>query len=82
MKTKSVEPLSPSSTDGELIDSVSLSAMVPVPVAVDTVAFVGLLRDIATVSSGSLVVSPVTDTVIVWLVVPAANVSVPAVTAV
>ena len=82
MKTRFAEPLSPSSTNGELIDSVSLSSMVPVPVpvrgAVDTVAPDALPRVITTVSSGSLVVSPCTDTVIVWLVVPAANVSCPA----
>ena len=83
-----VEPLSPSVTVGELTESVgvveSSSRMVPVPLpaVADSVAFVGLLRVTTTVSSDSLVPSPVTDTVIVWLVVPAANVSVPAVSAV
>ena len=83
-----VEPLSPSVTVGELIENVgvdvSSSLMVPVPLlaVVDSPAPDALLRAITTVSSDSAVMSPVTATVIVWLVVPAANVSIPAVTAV
>ena len=87
-----VEPLSPSATvtaRGVAIVNVgvpvvSSSRMVPVPLlaVADSPAPVALLRAITTVSSASRVVSPVTNTVIVWLVVPAANVSIPAVTAV
>ena len=80
-----VEPLSPSVTLGELIDSVgvaSLSVIVPVPVPAEIVAFVALLRATTTVSFGSSRTSPVTDTLKVWLVVPAAKVSVPPVIAV
>ena len=81
-----VEPLSPSATVGELTDTVSPSSSlivpVPLPAVDDTVALVGLLRVTTTVSCDSWFVSPVTDTAIVWLVVPGANVSVPAVSAV
>ena len=52
--------------------------IVPVPVPVESVAFVGLLNATTTVSSGSSLVSPVTDTVTLRLVTPAANVNVPA----
>ena len=56
--------------------------IVPVPLAVEIVAFVGLLRVTTTVSFDSSSASPVTDTSKVWLVVPAAKVSVPPVIAV
>ena len=56
--------------------------IVPVPVAAEKVAFTALLNSTTTVSSGSSVVSPVTDTMMIRLVSPAANVSVPAVNAV
>ena len=62
--------------------SSSLIVPVPVPAVADTVAFVGLLRATTTVSFGSSVVSPRTDTVTVLLVSPAANVSVPPLSAV
>ena len=83
-----VEPLSPSFTVGESIDSVgnvSSLLMVPVPLlaVVDSVApDDGLLSSITTVSSASTVMSPCTVTVIAWLLVPGENVSCPAVTAV
>ena len=81
------DPLSPSVTLGESIDNVgtpSLSVIVPVPVpaVVETAAFVGALSDTRTVSFDSSRTSPVTDTLKVSLVVPAANVSVPPVIAV
>ena len=86
MKSRFAEPLLPSDTLGLLIDSdggSSSSVIVPTPVAVaDSVALVGPLRAIRTVSSASSSVSPVTDTRIVPVVSPAAIVSVPAVTAV
>ena len=55
----------------------SSSVMVPVPVAVPMVAFTAPLNSTATVSFGSSVVSPVSETVIVLLVSPAAKVRVP-----
>ena len=81
------EPLSPSVTLGSLIDSVgvaSLSVIVPVPVpaVVETAAFTGSFSRTFTVSFASSRTSPVTATSKVWLVVPAAKVSVPAVSAV
>ena len=60
----------------------SSSVIVPVPVPVEIVAFTALLSSTTTVSSDSSVVSPVTDTARVRLVSPAANVSVPAASAV
>ena len=62
----------------------SSSTIVPVPVRplTGTCAFTGPLSTTATVSSGSSLVSPVTDTVTLRLVTPAAKVSVPAGTAV
>ena len=60
----------------------SSSVIVPVPLAVPIPAFPAPLNATTTVSSGSSVVSPVTDTVIVSLVSPAVKVSVPPVTAV
>ena len=60
----------------------SSSVIVPVPVAVPIVAFAALLNVATTVSFDSFRTSPVTDTSKVWLVVPAANVSVPPVMAV
>ena len=79
-----VEPLSPSVTLGESMEMVTLSSLtiVPVPVAVEIVAFAALLRVTMTVSSASSSVSPVTDTLKVWLVVPTGKVSVPPVIAV
>ena len=56
--------------------------IVPVPLAVEIVAFVGPLRVTTTVSFDSSSASPVTDTSKVRLVVPAAKVSVPLVIAV
>ena len=85
MNVRFVEPLSPSVTLGESIDSVgasSSSVIVPVPVAVEIVASVALLRVTTMVSLTSSIASPVTDTSKVWLVVPAAKVSVPPVIAV
>ena len=85
VNVKSFDPLFPSVTLGELIETVgapSSSVIVPVPVAVPIVAFPALLSVATTVSSASSSVSPVTDTSKVWLVVPAANVSVPPVIAV
>ena len=78
-------PGAPSATLGLLMDTVgasSSSVMVPVPVAVARVAFTGALRVTITASSASSAVSPVTVTSIVCVVVPAAKVSVPAVSAV
>ena len=62
----------------------SSSAIVPVPIRplTGTCAFTGPLSTTTTVSSGSSVVSPVTDTAILRLVTPAAKVRVPAGTAV
>ena len=60
----------------------SSSVILPVPVPVEIITFVGWLNTTTTVSSGSSVVSPVTDTMMIRLVSPAANVSVPAVNAV
>ena len=60
----------------------SSSVIVPVPVAVEIVAFAALPSDTTTVSFDSSRTSPVTETSKVWLVVPAANVSVPPVMAV
>ena len=80
-----VSPVSPSVTLGELIDrvGVSLSAIVPVPVAVEIGVFdgFGLLSVICTVSLPSISPSPVTETSKVLLVSPAENVSVPPVIA-
>ena len=58
----------------------SSSVIVPVPLAAvaDRTALVGLPSAMITVSFGSSVSSPVTDTVKVSLVLPAANVTVPA----
>ena len=80
MNVRSVDPLSPSVALGESTESdgaASSSVIVPVPVAVPITAFVGPLNRTATVSFGSSVVSPRTDTVIVLLVSPAENVNVP-----
>ena len=80
-----VAPTVPSGTLGDEIDSVgapSSSVIVPVPLPAAIVAFVAPLSLTATVSSDSSVVSPLTDTAMLRLVTPAANVSVPAATAV
>ena len=84
MNVRFVEPLSPSVTLGESMETVTPSSLtiVPVPVAVEIVAFAALLSIATTVSFGSSSVSPVTDTSKVWLVVPIAKVSVPPVIAV
>ena len=52
--------------------------IVPTPWASASSALVGLKRFTAKVSSFSMTVSPTTLTTIVWLVMPGANVSVPA----
>ena len=81
------DPPFPSITLGDVIDTIgtaSSSAIVPVPLAAPlaSLAFVGLLNVTTTVSSGSSSASPVTKTPSVRLVVPAAKVSVPPVSAV
>ena len=74
------DPVSPSVTLGESIDrlGVSLSNIVPVPVAVaiGVPDGFGLLSVICIVSLASVVLSPVTETEIVLLVSPTAKVSV------
>ena len=85
---RSAVPLSPSATLGELIESTGSSSLVIVPVPSSSatppvsVAFEGEDSRSTTVSCRSRTVSPVTATVTVFAVSPAANVSVPAVTAV
>ena len=64
------------------VGAASSSVIVPVPDAVEMLVFVGLLRVTTTVSFGSSVVSPRTDTVTALLVSPAANVTRPALSAV
>ena len=77
VNTRFTEPLSPSVTFGESIENTrSSSLIVPVPLAV-AMPVVALLSEITIVSFPSIAVSPVTDTVIVLLVTPAPNVSVP-----
>ena len=71
-----------SATASVTVGAASSSVIVPVPEAVPTVAPAALPSVTTTVSSGSSVVSPVTDTVIVLLVSPAAKVSVPEASAV
>ena len=81
----SPSPTSLSSTVSVIVSgalSSSVIVPVPVPAVFDTAAFVGALRDTRIVSSDSFTVSPVTNTLKVWLVVPAAKVSAPAVMAV
>ena len=85
VNVNAADPPFPSITLGDEIDSIgaaSSSVIVPVPLPVASVAFVGLLSFTATVSSDSSLVSPVTDTMRLRLVTPAAKVSVPAGTAV
>ena len=67
-----LEPLSPSVTLGELIDSdgLSSSVIVPVPVSVPIVPLSAPLRITTTVSSSSGSVSPVTATLKVFSVSP------------
>ena len=78
-----VEPvLPPSSMEDRdrasvTVGCASSSVIVPVPVAVPMVALAARLNTIATVSFGSLVVSPVIETVIVLRISPAAKVRVP-----
>lgn len=55
----------------------SSMTIVPVPVPRAMIAFVGPLSATAKVSSASIFVSPLTGTVIVCVVTPGANVSVP-----
>ena len=86
VKSRFVVPLSPSDTLASPIDTVggsSSSVIVPTPVAAvdDRTALTGPLSVSRTVSSASSSVSPVTDTVIVLLVSPAAKVSVVSLTA-
>ena len=64
------------------VGAASSSVIVPVPVPVPTVAPEALPRATTTVSSGSSVASPVTDTVMLLLVSPTAKVSVPEASAV
>ena len=66
----------------EMVGADSSSVIVPVPVAVPSVAFFGSLRVTGMVSSASGRVSPWTVTVTVRLVSPAAKVRVPAARAV
>ena len=84
MNVRFTDPLSPSVTLGESIENTrSSSRIVPVPLAVAiAVPADALLSASTTVSFPSFSVSPRTDTVIVLLVSFAANVSVPAATAV
>ena len=82
-----VSPAAPSATLGLSMDTVgaaSSSVTVPVPVVASAarVAFTGSLNVTSTVSAGSSAASLVTATSRVWLVVPMAKVSVPAVIAV
>ena len=77
--------MSPSATLGDEIEAegaASSSVIVPLPLAVPSKALEALLSVTATVSLGSSRVSPVTRTVTVFSVSPAAKVSVPAVSAV
>ena len=67
-------------TGGDMVPSSFV--IVPVPVPVPIAALMPLLSATTTVSSGSSSVSPVTDTVISRVVVPAAKVRVPPVMAV
>ena len=79
-----VEPLSPSPTPGESMETVgvvSSSVIVPVPVEIARAAFSGFSSVTTTVSSGSLAKSPVTETVMLFVVSPAAKVRAPAASA-
>ena len=71
-----------SATASVTVGAASSSVIVPVPVPLPIVAPEALPSVTTTVSFGSSVVSPVTDTVIVSLVSPAAKVSVPEASAV
>ena len=87
MKVRVAAPVSPSVTVGLSMDSAgvaSSSAIVPVPVSSPEgmVALVGPLKVTSIVSFASSRASPVSVTSIVWVVVPAAKVSVPAARAV
>ena len=84
VKTRFVEPLSPSSTLGESSESTGASSfvIVPVPVAVPMAAFTARLSVTRTVSLASAAVSPRTETVMSPEVAPAAKVRVPASSAV
>ena len=80
VNTRSAEPLFPSVTLAEAMDTVggsSSSVMVPVAEAVETVAFTGFERVTVRVSSGSSPASVVTGTEMVSVVSFAAKVSVP-----
>ena len=80
VKTAVVVPVLPSVTVTLLIDRVSTPSsftIVPRPWPSRIVALPGLDRFTTNVSSGSTVVSPMTGTVIVPVVAPAAMVSVP-----
>ena len=81
---RSAEPLSPSVTLGDEIDSPEPSSLVivPVPVAEAIEALEAPLSCTSTVSADSWSVSPLTATVTVFAVSPAANVSVPVASAV
>ena len=79
--TESVGAVGGSSSFG-LGGAASSSMIVPTPVAVPSTAFVGPRKVMTTVSSASSTVSPVTETAMVRLVAPAANISVPPLTVV
>ena len=84
-KLRVVEAPWPSVTVAEPMETVgapSSLVIVPVPVAVPSVAFVGSLNCTGIVSSASASVSPRTETVTVFVVSPAAKVSVPSASAV
>ena len=66
-----------SATASVTVGAASSSVIVPVPVPLPIVAPEALPSVTTTVSSGSSVLSPVTDTVMLLLVSPAAKVSVP-----
>ena len=85
VKVRFTVPASPSLTRGESMESaetVSSSAIVPVPDAVPTAAPSALPSVTTTVSSDSAALSPITDTVMVLLLSPAAKVRVPGASAV
>jgi hypothetical protein len=79
VKEKSVEPRFPSLAATSLMDTVGTSSFTIVPTAwpsrID--AFEGFDKETKNVSSGSIVPSPVTPTVMVLVVSPWANDSTP-----
>ena len=80
MKLNAVVPVSPSLTDTLLMETTGAASsfvIVVVALAVPTVRFVGLLNVSTMVSSVSNTVSPVMVTTTVFVVSPAAKLSVP-----